>query len=751
MKKSRMSAGFARLLSSTAALALLTGTALAQGAGTSGGLAAAGSAGATAAPTNEAGLEEIVVTARKRVENLQDVSGSVSALSAGELARRFDSDVRDFANSAPNVVIDDTQQGPGGVAATTIRGIGVADVEKSIDPAVGVVLDDIYLGTSSGNLVKAIDIDRVEVLRGPQGTLFGRNAIGGVINLSRSRPTQDLSGKARVTYGNHNSLDLEALVSGGLTDWAALKVTGAYRKTDGWMFNRTLNQDGQREEFSAFGTQLLLTPTDKLEVSFSFDHQNTDQDPPQLQNLAKPTDLFCSAYQQCAQGVGVPQSGDRYVSLSDGRLGKNANFHMNLGIGKAKYSITDDLDVQYIYGLMKTGEAIYQDFDATPLTLYHTDRPAKYRQDTHELRITQGGDGPLTFVVGGYYWDSSYTIDLASYIGFAVPGVVLTIPQHVRQTTKSYAGFFEADYKIFEKLKLTVGGRYTKDKKSSGVEDANIHTLANPVKADWSKFTPKASLSYEVTDDIMVYGLYSRGYRGGGFNGRPTTVSTATVPYNPETVDNFEAGAKTELFDRRLRLNASFFFMKYKDKQEDVDVPAPIGTGRENRTINAATAEMKGFEVDFAARVAQGLTISGNAGYLDAKYKRFLADTNNDGIIDDNTRLKLRRAPKWNWTVSGVYEREVGPGTGWLQTDLHYIGPHEITFLNNPALHNKGQYLLDGSLNFRLNSTGTQVSVFARNILNEKGWTIGYDVQGLWSYGAARPPRSYGVALTQTF
>ncbi|MBW7945617.1 MAG: TonB-dependent receptor [Sphingomonadaceae bacterium] len=695
------------------------------------------------------GLDEIVVTARKRAENLQDVSSSISAMSATELARRFDVDVRDFANSSPNVVIDDTQQGPGGVAAVTIRGIGVADVEKSVDPAVGVVIDDIYVGTSTGGLIKAIDLDRVEVLRGPQGTLFGRNAIGGVINLARSRPTQELTGKFRGTYANHDSLDLEGLVSFGLSDAIAVKLTAAHRKSDGYMYNATFGKDGQTSEFTALGVQVLITPTDNLEFSFSFDDQNTKQDPGQLLNLAKSTDLFCAVYEQCAQGVGVPQSGSRYVSLGNGRLGRNGFFDMNLGIAKAKWDISDDFELQYIYGRLETDEDAYQDWDGTALTLFHTDRPARYHQDTHELRLTKA-NGPLTFVVGGYLWDSAYTINLVSYIGFAVPDTILAIPQDVRQTTKSYAGFFEADYRFTDALKLTVGGRYTKDKKTSGVLDGTFSTWDDPRRESWSKFTPKASLSYDVNDDLMVYGLFSRGYRGGGFNGRPSTLSAATVPYDPETVDNFELGFKSEMLDRRLRLNVSAFLMKYDDKQEDVDVPTPgIGTGRENRTLNAASAEMKGIEADLTAQITENFTLSANLGYLDAKYKDFLADTNNDGVVDDNSALKLRRAPKWTWAVSANYEAEIGPGTGWIQADLHYLGAHEITFLNNPAFHNKAQYLMDASLNYRIDRT--QISVFGRNLFKEDGWTIGYDAQGLWSYGAARPSRTYGVSVTQSF
>lgn len=733
------------LLATAAALPLST-HAMAQDAGAQPSTAETGQ--------RPGGLEVIVVTARKRTENLQDVSAAISALSQEELARRFDSDVRDFASASPNVIIDDTQQGPGGVAATTIRGIGVADVEKFVDPAVGVVLDEIYLGTSSGNLVKAIDIDRVEVLRGPQGTLFGRNAIGGVINLARSRPTDVLSGKARATYANDDTMELEGLVSFPLTDWAAVKFTGAYRKTDGYIYNAFYDQDGQRSDFTALGVQLLLTPAPGLELSFSFDDQNTRQDPPQLHNLAKPTDLFCAVYNQCAVNAaeGIPQSGDRYVSVSNGRLEKNAFFDMNLGIARATYDIATDLELTYIYGRMETDEAITQDFDATPLTLYDTDRPAVYSQDTHELRLTKGGNGPLTFVLGGYYWDSAYQIDLVSYIGFAVPNAVIAIPQTVRQTTKSYAGFFEADYDISDRLSITLGGRYTKDKKTSGVTDYGFgpnNNLDTPEEESWSKFTPRASVSFDVTDDFMVYGLYSVGYRSGGFTGRPTTQNTARTPYDPETVDNFELGFKSELFDRRVRLNATAFLMKYEDKQEDVDVPAPTGTGRENRTINASSAELKGFEIDLTARPAEGLTLNGNIGYLDAKYEDFLADTNNDGVIDDNSDLELRRAPKWNWTLGATYEAPIGPGEFWISGDVHYIGAHEISFLNNPALRNDGQFLVNGSVNYKIGNT--QVSAFVRNLLDEDGWTIGYDVQGLWSYGAPRPPRTYGVVVTQTF
>ncbi len=737
-------------------------------------LATQAQAEATDATTaSDEGLEAIVVTARKRTENLQTVSASISALSTGELARRFDSDVRDFANSSPNVVIDDTQQGPGGVAAIYIRGVGVADVEKSVDPAVGVVIDDIYLGQSSGSLLKAIDVDRVEVLRGPQGTTFGRNATGGVINIARSRPTQELTGKVRGTYSSFDTFDLQGVVSFGLAKNVALKVSGAYNSTDGYIYNITQHQPGQKSDFRSIGAQLLLTPTPDLEVSVSYDHQLTRQDPPQLSALTKPTDLFCSGYGYCSPSPGVPITGDRYVSAGNAPINKSARFKLDMATGKFKYDLGSDYQLQYIFGWLRTDESINQDFDSTPETLYHTDRPARWRQITNEVRLSKGGSGPLTFVVGGYAWDSKYTINLKNYIGFTAFGPLITSAQDVTQTTKSYAAFFEGDYKITDKLKLTVGGRYTHDKKTSFVNDGTIYiydtlveadpvasvppsleggsiVMTKPVEKSWSKFTPKVSLSYNFTDDVMGYALWSRGYRGGGFNGRPATLSAASIPYNPETLDNYEVGFKSQFLNNRVRLNAAVYLMKYKDQQQDLDVPAPgTSTGRENRTINASKADLKGFEVDLTARVAEGLTLRGNIGYLDAKYKNFFGDIYSTGTPVDATFLKIRRAPKWTYDVGIAYDHEVGPGTVYLNSELHFLGEHELTFLNNPNLRNGSQYLLDASISYKINKT--MISVFGKNLIDEDGWTIGYDVQGVWSYAAPRQPRSWGVAITQNF
>jgi iron complex outermembrane receptor protein len=447
--------------------------------------------------------------------------------------------------------------------------------------------------------------------------------------------------------------------------------------------------------------------------------------------------------------AGVPQQGDRYDSISDGPLDKNAFFDSNLLIGKVRYDVSDSLEVQYIYGRYLTDEAITQDFDGTPLTLFHTDRPATYRQDTHELRFTKGGAGPINLVAGLYYWDSAYQIDLVSYIGSVLPDTILTIPQTVRQTNKSYAAFFDMDYRFNDYLKLTLGGRHTRDEKTQAVRDFFFDFLNNPIKESWERFTPKVALSYQPTTDLLFYGLYSRGYRTGGFTGRPATENAARTPFSPEIVDNFELGMKSEFFNRRLRFNASVFHLLYDDKQEEFSVPAPVGTGQETRILNAASAKVTGLELDVTAVLAAGLKLNGTLGYLDARYDDFFADVDSDGIATDNTGLEFRRAPKWNWTLGANYEFAAGPGDIILNGTWRYLGAHQMTFLNNPALANDGQHLVDLSASYKVNRT--MVSAFVRNLLQEDGWTIGFDIQGLWSYGAPRPPRQFGIAVTQSF
>jgi iron complex outermembrane receptor protein len=733
-------------------------------------------AAADLAYAQESVLEEVVVTARKRAENQQDVAGAVIALGAEQLSRRSDMDLQNLANAAPSVIIDDLQQGPGSPAAIAIRGIGTTDVEKSFDPTTGVVVDGIFIGANSGAMVKALDLQSIEILRGPQGTLFGRNSIAGVVNITRRKPGKEFGGELRGIYGNYEESQFDGYVNAPVNDQLSFKLAAAFEQHQGYFFNRTLGQSTGKQNFLTFSPSVVYRPTDSLEFYYRFDRNEQEQDANTVLNLAQPNQMFCFYYDQCAQSVTSPQSGDRYVVLQD-EPGKDANFDSDMHILNARWDVAAGYRLEYLFGYFTTDEKVRQDWDGTPLTLYHTDRPAQYVQRSHEIRLTHATDSALSYTVGAYAWNSNYRIDLLSYIGFfdfffgLPPGTVGVVPisQTVAQHTDSYAGFFEGDYKFSDAWTLTLGGRYTRDKKDSGLIDPGMPQLAtkgslnDPFEKTWSEFTPKVSLRYRASPDLMVFGLYSKGFRAGGFSGRPGTYEAASIPYNPETVDNFEVGMKSEWLDHRLRFNASAYFMKYNDKQEEQSVPTGVGTGQQTIVVNAATAELKGLEVELLAIPAPGLTLALSLGVLDAKYKKF-TELDVSGCVPDETcvpvevdisYLKLRRAPKITATFTPSYEWAAGGGTASVQASWHYIDALELTFYNSPQSHNSAQNILDATVSYQYEKT--TFSVFGANLTDEDSWSQAYDVgtsrtfPGYWTYGTTRPPKTYGLRISHKF
>lgn len=718
-------------------------------------------------------LEEITVTARKREESMQDVGISVSALGATEIQRQFARDIQDLANIAPNLIIDDTGQGPGGTAAIFIRGVGMADLEKNFDPAVGVSLDGVFIGSTAGGLMRSIDLARVEVLRGPQGTLFGRNTVGGLINIERTQPTGELGGRFRAGIENYDTQYLDGILNFGLTDNLGVKLTAAMRdQGEGYYNNVTFNRDQGRQDYVNLGANILWTPSETLELEYTYNREELDQDTPALVNVTRPDQVFCTVYGYCSASLDTTITGDRLgVAGGGGRppaapdLSTNittpdqiqpafmdAFFDTETHIVEARWDINDALRLDYIYGRWESDEDSLQDWDGVPELLYHTQRPGEWTQDSHELRFTWDNAGDLTAVAGLFYWDSEYESRMRSYIGFAVPDLVLDIPQTTNQTTESIAAFFEADWRLSDKWTATVGGRYTEDKKTSA-QFGEVNTLSQGrtqhPSEKWDEFTPRLGLKYSYSENIMFFGTYSVGYRAGGFNGRVASLEEATQPYNPETVDNFELGVKSELFDNRLRLNATIFNMDYQDKQEELQLPSDqTGTGQKTVVINPSSATIRGIEFDVQAYLLDGLSLRANLGYLDSEYDDFVY-TDVEGTVIDLSNLEFRRAPTWTGTVDATYEWDVAGGQAWVRGSYRYIDDHFTTATNNPESANDSQGLLDASVNYAVGDL--QFSLFGRNLTDEDTYTHGYEVAGLWSYAATRRPRTYGFEVVYNF
>ena len=715
---------------------------------------------------DSAELEEIVVTARKREENIQDTALSISALSEDDIADRFTTDIREMAGDSPSLLIDDLQQGPGSPTAIFIRGIGVSDVEKNFDPTTGVYLDGVFIGANSGAMLKTIDLERVEILRGPQGTLFGRNTVAGVIHLTRSKPTGEQGGKVKLGFGDYDTTVAEGVFNFALSDSAAGKVSFTQREQgEGFLTNLVDNQDLGRSEYTQATLNVLLNPQDNLEIELTHTTEMQDQDAHTSLNLGGATTWWCAAYGQCSPGLGIPQSGNRYSVYNDEANRRDASFDSDTSIFEVRYDISDTMKFDYIFGHKTTDEKVYQDWDGTPLPLYHTSRPASYEQTSHEFRITSDLDGPYNYVAGIYKWDSEYRIDLVSFIGFydlfgAVPRtdplIVVPINQTTEQETDSTAAFFELDLDLRDNLTLTLGGRSVDEEKRSQACDGgypacpNLNTDAN---AGWTKFTPKVALKYQANPDVMLYGLHSQGYRSGGFNGRWGSVNSATVPYDPETVTNTEFGIKTTLRDNRIHFNMTIFSMDYDDKQIDVDVVDPTAAlGRSTVTNNVADATFRGVELELHALVSENFSIDANLGTLSAKFGEFFADFTGSGVDADYSYLEPLRAPKLTWTIGGTYNLQgVSKGEAYIRGSAHHIAEHHVSQLNTPTTFNEDQLLVDLSVNWIINDA--KLSVFGRNLTNEDGFTVGYDVfaGAAWSYAMARAPRTWGMELAYSF
>lgn len=711
-------------------------------------------------------LDEIVVTARKREENIQDTALSVSALSARDINNRVPSDIRDLAADSPNLIIDDLQQGPGSPTAIFIRGIGVSDVEKNFDPTTGVVLDGVFIGANSGAMLKTIDLESVEILRGPQGTLFGRNTVAGVINLTRTRPTGEAGGKIRVGYGDYDTSVIDGLFNFGTPDFA-FKISGTHREQkEGYLTNLVTGEDLGREEYTQITINSLFKISENLEVEITFTDEQQDQDAHTSLNLGGATTWWCAVYGQCSPGIGIPQSGNRYKVYNNEPNARNASFESFTGILEVRWDLSDNYRLDYILGRKTTDEEVDQDWDGTPLTLYHTTRDAEYEQLSHELRLTSDLDGSFNYVVGLYKWDSEYTIPMESRIGFfdlfgAVPTqdplIVVPLYNYTHQETDSMAVFFEGDYDINDQFTLTIGGRYIDEEKSSNAcqgpgpypDCSQINTYADKT---FTKFTPKVALSYQSSENMLYYISYSQGYRSGGFNGRWGNQFSAIRPYRPETVTNIELGLKSQLLDNRLRFNMAIFDMDYEDKQLDVDIPDTLAAiGRATVTDNVAEATFRGVEIELYAIINQNFSVDLNMGYLDASYDEFFADFTGSGTESDFTYLEPLRAPELTWTLGLTYEWQAGVGIAYIRASAHFIGEHHTSQLNSQTVFNNDQTLVDLSMNYEIDNT--TFAFFAKNITEEDGFTVGYDVfaGAAWTYGMARKPRVWGFNVTQSF
>jgi iron complex outermembrane receptor protein len=730
-------------------------------------LAAPAAAQTTPQATAPSGVEDILVSARRRQESIQDVPVAVTAISPRELANMAAPDIRDLVGRTPNLVIDPVNAGPS-AAAISIRGISFEDIEKSFDPAVGVLIDDVYIGTNTGQLLDFFDFESVEVLRGPQGTLFGRNTTAGVIRLQRTRPTGELGVRASATIGDYGRRDGRLVVNlPKFGDLISIKGFWLHAQTDDFYDNRTLGKDYGGRKYDNYGLTALIEKGD-FDISFTWDHVKERTEIDQSATSQTGLDLICLQI-PIGPGVlirptGIPgeqcdrnTSGDLYTTFTNvpgfaHNDGNNYTVNANLKLGA--------LTLTSVSGWRQSNETVRQDFDSTSINFFDTQRVQTYRQFTQEFRVSGDLTDTIDFVTGFYYFNSNYTLDQTTFFGpflQAAAGLPAQGGNLVDHDSKSTALFADVQWKITEQLRLSVGGRYTWDDKSifNDYLKTGLPELTADESASWSKFTPRASLDYMFGDqsNTLVYGSFSRGYRAGGFNGRGQTDVSARTPYDPETVDSYELGFKTELWDNRITFNVAGFLSKYKDKQEEIVRPA-AGAGQETLVLNAATATIKGIEAEFRAQPMEGLSLNGSLGLLDANYDEF--DTLVNGVVTDVSSRKMRRTPDLSFSMGADWTVPLGFAELGLAASYRHVAKFQTTIVgdpldptrNDPRGLAQARNLVDASaaLDFLLGESARgRVAVFGRNLTDDRGLNSTLPVAGLFTFSAARPPRTFGV------
>lgn len=726
-------------------------------------------AGLQSAPTlaqTQAALEEVIVTATRRDESLQDVAVSVAAITR-ELGQAQVRRLEDLQTFSPNTFIR-RYPGAGSTAFINIRGVGTTDYDKSLDPPIGVIMDGMFLGTASGVLMQNFDIQRIEILRGPQGTLFGKNTTGGLINIIRGDVTMEWGGDVSLTVDEYGREDVKAVVNVPLIeDKLGVKLFGAQIKNDGWVYNRTLQRDVGEDDILNYGFALKWAPTEDFDVKWHYEKMKDESDQGAYVNTNDATDLTCLVYRQCYSNT----ADDETHNSSDGTNFSDNNYDTN--IITANWQVTDGLLLTYIGGFREQDEQNMQDFDGSPAPMLRMNFFNDWEQTTHELRVSSTTDSPFQFQAGIYSFDVDYVqrwdvYDLhatLALIGALGPGVSLPFTTSSsngqEQETSSIAGFISMDYAFNDAWTLTVGGRYTREEKdfiggNGGVfydpsKGDPIPPLLDPkaYSDEWSEFTPSASLRWQMSDNMMAWASYAEGFKSGGFFGRQANFDCCDPTFEPEFVKNYELGLKTTLLDGKLTFNPTVFFSDYEDKQESILIPINLSNVA-TVVRNASTQKIFGIEMEMSYQITENWYLRANYGYIDAEYDKYLADITGDQIVTDNSDLIPLQVPENTFGISTTYTANLGPGMLQSSLSFRYRDEVELEPSNDPIGHMDSIESLDGQISYLWGDNRYRLTVYGKNLTDEQELAQG-TIHPLITRGWWTPPRTLGAEFAISF
>jgi iron complex outermembrane recepter protein len=779
------------------------------------------------------GLGDIVVTATRRDSNLQDTPIAVSAIDARLIEQASPRDIGDLAAFVPNFSAATVANF--NAASFAMRGVGQNTIIVYFEPPVGVLVDDFVMPSVQTQLLDTFDIAQVEVLRGPQGTLFGKNTTGGAVTVRTKRPVMNEIGlEARAQYGSYGTTRVQASANVPIIDdILALRLVGGYEKSDGYYRNGACygpvagvvpnkfngvegcldnSRLGGKDIWNA-RAKLLFQPTDTVTALLQYEwiRDRSDSVPSVNENFLYEGPGGPGSFITSLLGVAKPNpntndplknaaSTNRFAGLVSMPLGQRVSVdgvYLNLDFDVGFGTITSVSGYRFQRSRLPNSyagaTAIAADGEA--LSIFDANRDDDRKTWQQEVRFASDFGGPFDIVAGGFYQKDKTDFCVAQLLGFLdlvgppTPyGPWNSTPYTLcnAQNAQSKAVFAEGTFKFTDTLTLTGGARYSWDDKVwRGRQQtfiANLGTSVRPitinepldlsvynfpdnvlrVEASDRKLTYRGSLGWQATPTIFTYATASRGYKGGGFNDQTgsfapfgndfVAFAQAAQATKPETADSYEVGFKSEFFNNRVRLNATAFHVKYKNLQKNINVPIVVN-GQPNQFTqfqNAASATVKGLEIESSALLFQGFTLRGVLGYQDAKY----GDYDAPGSGYDLSTAPLDRAPKWQWTIDGTYEVPIGDHKIVANGSAAYTGrnlstqaidtPFGNTYLNARTLVNASITLAEQEDNYYLRLIG-------RNLTDKRYRIASQNVAGLWLNTQFGPPRFFGVEIGAKF
>ena len=705
--------------------------------------------GETDLQAEEATGGAIIVTARRREERLVDVPVAVTTFGAEELQKRGSVDITDIAQVTPNTTLEESR-GTNSTLSAFIRGIGQQDPVSGFEQGVGIYLDDVYLNRPQAAVLDIYDVERIEVLRGPQGTLYGRNTIGGAVKYVTRDLPDETSLRLRGTVGTYGRAEGVVTASTPITDVIRVGGSVARISRNGFGENLTTGEENYNKDiWAARGTLEIGGNSEPVLIRVSGDYSHDRS------NARGGHRLIPGAVS------GAPVLDDVFDTrggLNDPEQDVEAyGFAIN-----ARVDISDALTFRSITSYREDESASPIDFDALPAV--DLDVPAFYRNDqiSQEVQLIWDDGGPFSGLLGGYYLDASADTQFDVRLFTTFDGFTAFTQANV--DTETYAVFGDFSYDLTDQLSLSLGGRYTWDKRTADILRQNYLGGGSPVfggagipfgasstdfqgDADFDKFTPRVSLSFQPTPDHNFYASYSQGFKGGGFDprgvgvnapaatpGMPTDAEVADfLSFEPETVDSYEVGYKGSLLDDAVYVALAAFYADYTDVQIPGSVACNAGGVQTFCGVvsNAGAVEIKGLEFETNARLGRDMFASGDElrllgslGWIDAEYKEYITDIG--GVPTDVSDFRnVQNTPEWSGSATLGYTTLLGSGDLYLGSTVSFRSSTTQFEIPNPYLDQGGYALLDASIVYT-SDAGWSLGLYGRNLTDKEYKTSGY-------------------------